>query len=319
MIAFFRRVVAWIVGLALAAAAAVAGVVFIGWSQDKGFAEEHPPPGKLIRLGQYNVHAIESPGPSRPVVFIHGNPGTAQDFAEVQKRLAPKIRTIALDRPGYGWTDRPREEMAPRAQARMLHDALKELGVKEPILVGFSFGGPVITEWALEYPDEVAALVYLCAVADPVDGHKMQSTQAKLVEPLIGKVLAYGVGPYLGPGAVESGYVEAFSPKPVDPEVVARGKLQFVRPTTLLSAAWDWKMLETELPKIAGHYRELDLPVEALSANQDKIVGASHARALADGIKKIHVVSVDQAGHQVMTTHPNDVVTAVLRAIDRAK
>ncbi len=316
MISALKRALAWILGMAFAVGG---GIVGVGFVQDKSFTEENRPPGKIIRLGQFNVHAIESPGQSRPVVFIHGNPGTAQDFAEVQKRLAPKIRTIALDRPGYGWTDRPREEMAPRAQARMLHDALKELNVKEPVLVGFSFGGPVITEWALEYPDEVAALVYLCAVADPVDGHKMQGAQAKLVEPLVGKALAYGVGPYLGRPAVESGYVEAFFPKPPDREVVERGKLQFVRPTTLLAAAWDWKMLETELPKIAGHYGELDLPVEAISANQDKIVGASHARALAAKVKKIHVIHLDDAGHQVLTTHPNEVVTAVLRALDRAK
>lgn len=311
-----KRAFVWVFSMV---AAVVAGILGIGWVQDKSFTEEHKPPGKLLRAGPYTVHAIESPGPGRPVVFVHGNPGTAEDFVEIQKRLAPKIRTIAVDRPGYGWTDRPREEMAPRAQARMLHDALKELGVVEPVLVGFSFGGPVITEWALEYPDEVAALVYVCAVADPVDGHRMEGGQAKLVEPVVGKALAYGVGPYLGPAAVESGYVEAFSPKAPDRDVVARGKLQFVRPTTLLAAAWDWKMLETELPKIASHYGELDLPVEAVGSADDKIVGPSHLKALAARIRKIHVVTVDQAGHQLMSTHPNDVVTAVLRALDRVK
>ena len=308
-----------VVSLVVTALVVGGGLIGIGVLQDGNFVDEHRPPGKLVRLGEVSVHVIESPGPSRAVVFIHGNPGTAEDFAEVQKRLGPKIRSIAMDRPGYGWTDRPREEMTPRAQARMLHDALQELNVKNPILVGFSFGGPVITEWALAYPTEVAALVYLCAVADPVEGHKMQGAQAKLVEPVVGKALAYGVGPYLGPSAVESGYAEAFSPKPPDKDVVARGRLQFVRPTTLLAAAWDWKMLEGELPKIAARYGELELPVEAVSSNQDKIVGASHARALGSGIKKIHVVYLEDGGHQIMTTHPNDIVTAVLRAMDRSK
>jgi pimeloyl-ACP methyl ester carboxylesterase len=311
-----KRVLIWILSMV---AAIVAGIIGIGWVQDRAFAEEHKPPGKLLRAGQFKVHAIESPSPGRTVVFIHGNPGTAEDFAEIQKRLSPKIRTIALDRPGYGWTDRPREEMAPRAQARMLHDALKELGVINPVLVGFSFGGPVITEWALEYPDEVAALVYLCAVADPVEGHPMRGPQAKLVEPILGKAIAYGVGPYMAPDAVEAGYVDAFHPKPVDRDVVARGKLQFTRPMTLLAAAWDWRMLETELPKIATHYGELDIPVEALSANQDRIVGPSHIQYLAKHVRGIHVAHLEEAGHQVMTTHPNDVILAILRALDRSK
>ncbi len=311
-----KRLLVWFFSMAVAV---LAGIIGLGWVKDRSFTEEHKPPGKLLRAGPYRVHGIDSPGAGRTVVFVHGNPGTAEDFAEIQRRLSPKIRTIALDRPGYGWTDRPRAQMAPRAQARMLHDALKELGVVNPVLVGFSFGGPVVTEWALEYPDEVAALVYLCAVADPVAGHPLQGPQARLVEPLLGKAIAYGAGPLIAPAAVEAGYLDAFFPRPVDRDVVARGKVQFARPSTLLASAWDWKVLESELPKIAGHYKNLDLPVEALSANQDRIVGPSHIRYLEEHVPNINVAHLDQAGHQVMTTHPNDVVLAILRAIDRSK
>jgi len=310
-----KRALIWLLAMS---GAIVGGVIGIGWVQDRSFSEEHKPPGKMLRAGPWNVHAIESVGTGRTVVFIHGNPGTAEDFAEIQKKLSPKIRTIAVDRPGYGWTDRPREEMAPRAQARMLHDALKELGVLNPVLVGFSFGGPVITEWALEYPDEVAALVYVCAVADPVKGHRIIGPQAKLVEPFLGKALAYGIGPWASQDAVESGYIEAFAPRPVDREAVARGKLQFTRPTTLLASAWDWRMLEAELPKIAAHYRDLEVPVEAIAANQDRIVGPSHIKYLEQHVPKIHVTHLDQAGHQVTITHPNEVIVAVLRALDRS-
>ncbi len=300
-------------------AAVGGGIIGIGFVQDHAFTEEHKAPGRLLRAGPYTVHAIESPGPSRPVVFIHGNPGTAEDFAEVQRLLAPKVYTLALDRPGYGWSQRPRDDMAPRAQARMLHDALKELNVKDPVLVGFSFGGPVITEWALEYPDEVAGLIYLCAVSDPVEGHPLKGAQTNLVTPILGRAIAYGVGPIVAPDAVESGYAEAFSPKPVDKDTVLRGKVQFARPTTLLASAWDWKLLESELPKIAGRYKDLDLPVEALSANQDKIVGPSHVKYLEDHVRGLRVTHLDGAGHQVMVTQPNDVVLAVLRMLDRLK
>ncbi len=300
-------------------AAALGGAIGIGWMQDRRFPEEHKPPGKLLRVGSHFVHALEAHGAGATVVFIHGNPGTAEDFADVQKRLSPEIRTIALDRPGYGWTDRPQQQMAPQAQARMLHDALKELGVVKPVLVGFSFGGPVITAWVREFPDEVAALVYICAVADPIEGHQMRGAQAMLVEPLLGKALAYGVGPYLGGDAVERGYVDAFFPQPADRGVVDRGKLQFTRPRTLLSSAWDWRSLEAELPELAAHYPKIEVPVEALSSNQDRIVGPAHIKTLGDHIRGIHVVHLEQAGHQVMSTHPNDVVQAIQRAIDRVK
>ena len=207
-----KRVLAFIVALPLAIAA---GLLVYGFLKDRGFSDDHPPPGKLLHAGPFTVHAIDQLGKGRAVVFIHGDPGTSLDFSGIQRQLSPKYRTIAVDRPGYGWSDRPRLEMTPRDQARMLHDALKELLLNRPVLVGFSYGGPVITAWALEYPNEVGALVYLCAVADPVEGHPLHGAQAKLVEPL-GKLIAYGVGPLLAPDAVEGGYVDAFFPQPVD-------------------------------------------------------------------------------------------------------
>jgi pimeloyl-ACP methyl ester carboxylesterase len=155
-------------------------------------------------------------------------------------------------------------------------------------------------------------------VADPVEGHRMASGQALLAQPGLGKLMGYTVGPLLAPGAVENGYAEAFFPKALAPEVVERGKLQFSRPTTLLAAALDWHLLETELPRLAGRCGELKVPVEALSSNQDRIVGPSHIKYLAEHVAGIHVERLEQAGHQVMSTHPDEVVKAVQRALDRS-
>ena len=310
-----KRVLAWFLGVPLALSA---GLLAFGLLRDHGFSDDHPPPGRLMHAGPFTVHVMDELGKGRAVIFIHGDPGTSLDFSALQHQLSPKYRTVAVDRPGYGWTDRPRYEMTPRDQARMLHDALKELLLSRPVLVGFSFGGPVITAWALEYPDEVGALVYICAIADPIEGHPMHGSQAKLVEPY-GKLIAYGVGPFLAPAAVEAGYADAFFPRPVDRETVERGKVHFSRPTTLLSGAWDWRILETELPRLAARYGELKLPVEGLAANQDRIAGPSHIKYLQDHVVGIHVVKLDQAGHWLMSTHPDEVVKAVVRAIDRVK
>jgi serine/threonine protein kinase/pimeloyl-ACP methyl ester carboxylesterase len=310
-----KRVLMWILAVPLTI---VLSLLTIGFFKDRGFNEDHPPPGKLLHAGPFTVHVMDELGKGRAVIFLHGDPGTSLDFAAVQHALSPKYRTVSIDRPGYGWTDRPRNEMTPRDQARMIHDALKPLLLSRPVLVGFSYGGPVISAWQQEYPDEIGALVYICAIADPIEGHPMHGAQAQLVEPW-GRLIAYGLGPFVAPGAVESGYVDAFFPKPVDAELVERGKIHFSRPTTLLASAWDWKMLEAELPKLAEKYGGIDVPVEALSANQDRIAGPSHIKYLEEHVPGIHVKRIDQAGHQVMSTHTDEVVKAVQRAIDRVK
>lgn len=309
-----KRVLAWLIAIPLAAAA---GLFVYSWWRERGFNGDHPPPGKFYgKPDAPRPHAIDRLGAEPTVVFIHGNPGTCLDFEPVMQQLSPKLRTFAFDRPGYGWSPRPAAQMSPAAQAALLHDAIKQQGIVRPILAGFSYGGPVALAYALDYPGEVSALVLIAAVGSPDEKHQMSAAQAKLVEPM-GPLIAWSVGSILGPDAVAEGYVDAFFPKPVDPDVVERGRYHFTRPVTLLAAARDWHVLETELPKLAARYGELKLPIEILSANQDRIVNGKHAAWLAAHLPGAHRADVDQAGHQLMSTHPHEVVDAVLRAAAR--
>ncbi len=310
-----KRVLVWLIALPLAA---VAGLWFFAWWRDRGFLGDHPPPGKMLGTPRERVHAIDRIGAEPTVVFIHGNPGTCLDFVPVMEKLSPRVHTVALDRPGYGWSRRPEALMTPTEQARFLHAAVKELNLVKPVIVGFSFGGPVAISYALEYPGEVSSLLLIAAVASPDEGHTMSEGQAALTKPF-GSLIAWTVGPILSPDVVSDGYVDAFYPQAPDAETVERGRIQFTRPTTLLAAARDWQVLTTELPKLASRYGELDLPVEILQGNQDRIVSPKHAAYLVQHIKGAHRVDVDDCGHQMMSTHTDAVVEGVLRAISRIK
>jgi pimeloyl-ACP methyl ester carboxylesterase len=310
-----RSLLVWAVALPLAA---VAGLFVYAWWRERGFMSDHPPPGKLLGNGGTRVHAVERLGAEPTVVFIHGNPGTSLDFLPVMEKLSPKVRTVSLDRPGYGWSARPEALMSPTDQARVLHAAVKELGLQRPVLVGFSFGGPVALAYALEFRDEVPALVLVAPVASPAEGHQMPEAQARLATPL-GPLIAWSVAPLLAPDAVAAGYADAFFPKPAAVDVVERGQVHFSRPTSLLASARDWFVLETELPRLAARYGELDVPVELLMANDDRVVGPKHGDFVAAHVKNVNRVDVSQAGHQLMSTHTDAVVDAVQRALARVR
>lgn len=294
---------------------AVGFAVVQGTRQAQAF-DALKPPGLVVGSPGKRVHLVEVPGPEPAVVFIHGDPGLAQDFEPVQLRLAGRVRTVAVDRPGYGWSERPFAEMTPLEQAEQLREALRDRGLKRPVLAGFSFGGPVAIAWASAHPDEVQALVLLAPVADAPTGHPIHGVQAQLAGPL-GAPIAHLLGPLLGPQAIADGYQDAFFPQAVDPQLVERAQVHFVRPLTLRSSAYDWKALQSQLDALAAQERSLTLPVEAVFANQDKIVGAAHAAALEQTVPQAHLAHVDLAGHQLMSTHPDEVVAAVERALAR--
>src|ERR1700716_2023274 len=120
-------------------------------------AHDHPrASSKFVNVEGANLHFVIR-GAGRPVVLIHGNPGSCQDWSRLYGPLASRYCGFAFDRPGHGHSDRPNHPpITVDVQARMLHTALKELDVEQPILVGHSWGGALALAYALQFPGELS-------------------------------------------------------------------------------------------------------------------------------------------------------------------
>lgn len=117
-------------------------------------------PGKRVSLGRYSLN-IHCTGVGNPVVVIETGLGDfAFDWALVQERLEHTNRVCTYDRAGYASSD---TGPMPRTFAQLnleLHELLQRTGEKPPyVLVGHSFGGAVVRNYAARYPDEVAGMV----------------------------------------------------------------------------------------------------------------------------------------------------------------
>lgn len=125
-----------------------------------GDAAPPKPPGRLVDLGGHKLH-VHATGEGAPTVVVeYGLGDFSFDWALVQARVARFTHVITYDRGGYAWSDPgPR----PRTFAQLnleLHDALAKLGERGPfLLVGHSFGGPVVRNYAATYPREVVGMV----------------------------------------------------------------------------------------------------------------------------------------------------------------
>src|ERR1700730_10920245 len=126
-----------------------------------GAAEAAPkPPGKLVDLGGHKLH-VNCTGKGNPTVVVENGLG---DFSFgwilVQSKVATFTRICTYDRAGYAWSD-PGPKPRTYAQLNLeLHDALAKLDERGPlILVGHSFGGGVVRNYAAAYPGDVAGMV----------------------------------------------------------------------------------------------------------------------------------------------------------------
>ncbi|MDP8924487.1 MAG: alpha/beta hydrolase, partial [Chloroflexota bacterium] len=94
-----------------------------------------------------------------PVVLVHGLASNARIWDAVAPRLAGRFRVVAYDQRGHGLSDKPDGGYGFAETSADLRGLLGALDFVRPVLVGHSWGGNVVLDYAARYPDEVAALV----------------------------------------------------------------------------------------------------------------------------------------------------------------
>ena len=118
----------------------------------------------LVRLSAIDISPDH---PQRTFVFIHGFGGQAEQWHYQMQKFAVENRVIALDLRGHGLSDKPSKGYDMPQIINDLETALTLLKVKRKIvLVGHSFGGAVVTEYALKNPDRVDKLVLIATAGE---------------------------------------------------------------------------------------------------------------------------------------------------------
>jgi pimeloyl-ACP methyl ester carboxylesterase len=273
------------------------------------------PADQFVTAGKTKLHYVDS-GSGRPVVMIHGNAGDLQDFKFATFDLvARNYRTLAFDLPGHGLTKIPRKAKGTvQEQALILHQALTALGVKDPILVGHSWGAAIALAYALLYPHEISALVLL-APAAYADNRHDAPVGFLLRVPLLSDFCIVLLKPILGRKLLKSSLKRAFYPDPLPADYLKAAAAGWLGWKQIKAFIRNDLMADESLRKLSPLYKNIHAPVIIVTGDSDLMVSAQqNAFSLHKAIASSELVVISRAGHEIPQTHPE----AVLRAIDMA-
>ena len=122
------------------------------------------PPGRLtVAAVRTRLVAAGPAEASEAVVFLHGNPGSADDWARLVRAVgATGMRALAFDLPDFGETEAATGfEHTTAGYAAFVGEALAALGVERVHLVLHDFGGPIGLVWAGSNPDALASVTLI--------------------------------------------------------------------------------------------------------------------------------------------------------------
>ncbi len=307
----------------LIALGAILGAGALAWANHtraRRAEQRHPARGAFVTIEGTRLHYIER-GSGTPIVLLHGNGAMAEDFVAsgLVDRLAATHRVIAIDRPGFGYSARPRgRAWTARRQAALIHKAFAALGIEQPVVVGHSWGTLVALELALDHPLDTAGLVLLAGYFFPSVRFDVALAIPNAM-PLIGDVLNHTVAPPLSSALAPRVLRKIFAPSPV-PERFERGfpLALALRPKQLQSTAQDTSLLIAAAAGAQRRHHDLAVPTAILAGASDAIVDtAAQSQRLAQEVA-VRLEIISGAGHMIHYDAPEAVAGAIERMADIA-
>ncbi|MCC2974354.1 alpha/beta fold hydrolase [Massilia sp. IC2-476] len=275
--------------------------------------QENPPQGKFVDIDGVRLHYLER-GAGPVLVLLHGNGVYSKDFetSGLIEAAAKHYRVIAFDRPGFGYSDRPRTTVwTPDKQAALLQRALEQLGVESAIVLGHSWGTMVALAMGLQAPNAVRGLVLLSGYYYPSVRMDVAALAPPAV-PVIGDLLRYTVSPLaarlLWPGATK----RVFAPMPVSERFNRFPVWMALRPKQLRASAAESALMVPAAMSLAKRYPELKVPVAIVAGTQDKIVDCGHnSERLHERLPDSQLRLEPGVGHMTHYAHPDEVLEAI--------
>ena len=206
----------WVSGLSALAGSLVASAA---WNERAAKRAErlHPPHGRMIDVDGVKLHYLDTGGSQPAVLLLHGNAVTSADMeiSGLIDELKDRHRVIAFDRPGYGYSERPRDtSWTPEAQADLFAKALKQLKVEIVVVFGHSWGALVAVACALRHPQLSKGLVL-------ASGYYFPTPRSDVIvgsigaTPLFGDLMRWTISPLIGRLTAPAAFAKMFAPLPV--------------------------------------------------------------------------------------------------------
>jgi pimeloyl-ACP methyl ester carboxylesterase len=277
-------------------------------------AKDHPS-DTFVKVDGVRMH-VRTSGQTGPVVLmLHGASANAREFeATLAPRVSKTHRVLLLDRPGHGFSERPRDGYELGVQARLAAGVLDQLAPDErAVIVGHSFGGAVALRLALDYPEKVRGLILVAPVSHEWGGGGQAWHNRYAGHPIVGPVFNQLV-PLLGPTQANGGIRSVFAPDPPPPSYFEEAGIALLfRPSHFRTNAMDVTHLEAQLAAQQARYADISVPVTVFSGAQDTVLNpALHVGRLKHQIAGLELIALPEAGHMPHHSHGPDIALKIM-------
>jgi pimeloyl-ACP methyl ester carboxylesterase len=300
-------------GFLLSAATVLGGVAAVVRRKTVEAARLNPPAGRFVTVDGVRLHYVER-GSGPALVLLHGNVVMSQDFTlgKLFELAASRYRVIVFDRPGFGYSERPRGTMwTPAQQAGLLQHAFLQMGIARPIVLGHSWGAFVALELALRYPDSIAGVVLASGYYYPT--LRLDAIPPTILSiPGLGDLMSHTFTPAMMRAMWPSMLQKLFAPAKVSSRYDRFPIWLALRPAQLHAVAEEGSLMVPSAYAFHNRLHDLSVPVMIVAGDSDTIVDTNKESVrLHRELPASQLRIIKGAGHMVHHSAPQEVMDAI--------
>ncbi len=246
-------------------------------------------------------------GAGQPLVLLHGIASSIFTWRDVLPGLAADRDVVALDLPGFGGSDQPRD-LDAAVYPRVVAGLAQKLRLKRFALVGHSLGGAVAVLLSAEHP----ALLERLALIDPAGFNLLPRDWPALLRAAAATPAWLDRFPLPAP-VLRMGLKQVFhDPKLLTAERLAEYLAPLRRPGALASARSMMASAAVTPAEFEALARRVSAPTLVLWGRNDRWIPLRYSERFAAALPRTRAVVLERCGHLPQEEKPVETL-AVLR------
>ena len=248
-----------------------------------------------------------------PLVLLHGLAERRQVFDRLVPLLAPRVRVVAIDLPGFGASPPlPGGGFDLGVVCKLVEAAIAELGLERPAMLGHSLGGGVAVRYAAERPGALRALTLIAPAGLIATGAVRPSWRHPRLHAFGRLVLRIAIPAIVASrGLRERAFARVVGDPAALDAALARELLMGAAQGRSTPAAG----IEIVYAGLRDRLGALTLPALVIWGERDRVVSSRYAEPLRDGLPDGRLLLLPRAGHVPMSEAPGEVAAALLELV----
>lgn len=254
---------------------------------------------------------VRAAGQGPALLMVHGFPTSSWDWHQLAPLLEPSFNVITIDMLGYGFSDKPRNQVySTKLQVELIDQVLQRMSISSIHVMSYSYGVSVVQEMlahrqAETFSADIASLCFMNGGLFPSSNHPNLSQ--KLMLGRLGWLFVY----LMNKRSLEKNLRSIFGPNTQPGKALIEqywGLINFNNGRSTLPKLIQYlNERQSHMHRWEVALKQADCPTQLIIGDQDSISGTEVADEFCAKISQDNVEILKNIGHYPQLEAPKDV------------